>query len=164
MMEPPPAARRLGIAARETRNAPVRFVAITRFQSSSEVSSTDPTAMAPALFTTTLRPPNCFAVAATASSVEAWLATSQRTASAFPPDDSISRATASSGGFLRPIRATWAPSRAKAKAQARPMPVPPPVISAIFPESRGIAEPRRSSNLRAGAANLASAEHAAQGT
>src|SRR5579862_5739867 len=67
---PPPAARRCGKAARETLNVPVRFVATTLSQSSSDVPSAAATTTAPALLTTMCKVPKCFTVDASADTTD----------------------------------------------------------------------------------------------
>ena len=53
MMEPPPAFRISGMAARAPRNTPLALMSITRSQSATVVSSMEPRALTPALFTST---------------------------------------------------------------------------------------------------------------
>src|SRR5437588_322604 len=66
-MEPPPARRMAGMAALLPRNTPVALTSITRCHASSVVSSTRPTALMPALLTSTLSLPKRCSASATAS-------------------------------------------------------------------------------------------------
>src|SRR5712692_10163564 len=146
-MAPPPAWRRAGRAARDTRNVPRRLMSTTRSQSASLVCSAVPTRRTPALLTTTLSLPNRLTVSPRAASTCPRLETSQATAQASPPERRISSETFSSGATRRPATATCAPSRAKRMAQARPIPVPPPVRKATLPASLVTASPPFTSKL-----------------
>ena len=91
-IDPAPVAERAGKAAREQRNAPPRWMLMTRSQSASESSSDLPGPTTPATFASASRRPNRSTVAVTIASTDSVDETSPRTPSTRSPDGSISPA------------------------------------------------------------------------
>src|SRR6266540_350232 len=132
-IEPPPAARRRGNVARQTRNVPVRWTASILFQSASESSSIGTNCAKPAALKTQSMRPSSRSADRTASLTESSSATSQ----ASPTEPSSSDATASARSRSRSTTATRPSSAAKRRAVAAARPEPPPVANSTLPAKRG---------------------------
>ena len=137
---PLPCARMIGRQYFMPRNALVNVTAITRFQLSSEISSSGAGSASPALFIITSSRPNV----SRASRIVCWTApesdASILIAAARPPSLAMLAATASARVPLRSAMTTAAPSPAKRRAVAAPIPEPPAVTIATWPTKRpGIA-------------------------
>src|SRR6056297_1368391 len=102
-----------------------------------EMSSKPATKLAPALFTSTSRPPNDSTVASTSASTASRSVTSHSTASALPPSSRMPSATGSTFSCSREHTTTSAPSAANRSATARPMPLDAPVTTAV-PETENL--------------------------
>src|SRR3990172_689426 len=130
-----------GSAYLEQRKTVVRLPSMVFCQSSSVQSAARVRErMIPALFTRTSSWPKVSIAARIRRWMSAPCVTSAGTASARPPAESISLATASIGPGRRPLATTLAPSRANMRAMARPRPVPPPVTIATLFFNRKSAE------------------------
>src|SRR5262245_15590009 len=135
MMEPPPARRMAGMAARVPRNTPLAFTSITWFHSLTVVSSMRLPPPTPALLTRMSSLPKRSIVRDTARSQSPSSVTSSRTKRASPPCALISAATACPSASRMSPMTTRAPSRANSRASLAPMPRAPPLMSATFPAS-----------------------------
>ena len=109
-------------ARRDTRKAPVRLASTTSLKSSSDMRSTKPSWVIPALATSTSTGPNFSSMAEKAASTASESVTSQATGK-------ISASTTSGGTSPRQVTATRSPRAANALAHARPIPRFPPVTS-----------------------------------
>src|SRR5262249_11645813 len=137
-IEPPPRFNSSGIWYFMQSQTPVRFVATTRFQSSSVVSTipaTDPTR--PALLNAQSRPPYSLTAFITRAWTSADLVTSARRYPASPPLALIAATVFSHPDTSMSPITTLAPSRAKANAVARPIPDAPPVTITTLPNRSG---------------------------
>src|SRR5690348_8650681 len=141
-IDPPPRARRAGIAACIPSRTPVTFTARSWFQSSSVSSSSGLTWMIPALLTRTSRPPWRSVAVPTASAQSARETTSRcRWSTARPSALSFAAVASPSASRTSPV-ITRAPSSASRRACAAPCPRAPPVISATLPSSRPLMSAR----------------------
>src|SRR3990172_895236 len=148
-----------GSAYLEQRKTVVRLPSMVFCQSSSVQSAARVRErMIPALFTRTSSWPKVSIAARIRRWMSAPCVTSAGTASARPPAESISLATASIGPGRRPLATTLAPSRANMRAMARPRPVPPPVTIATLFFNRMSAQ----SLLKEEASVLAQGHHTAR--
>src|ERR1700741_1594939 len=158
IIEPPPSFRMYGNTERDNSQSPRTFTLKVASNCSSVICSAVPMCRMPALFTSTLRVPNCAMVAARTRPMLSCLETSPLWTRAAPP---TSFATASKTCLRRPTRVRLAPSRAKAKAMARPIPVPAPVMSATLlarSDTRLMYQGRREEQARSQATHLPSRE------
>ena len=129
-----------GTCARTARNAPVRLVAMTCDQSSTERSANGfkaPTA--PALLNAMSRAPKVSTAALTATTWVLAIPTSPVTDIARPPRRSISATKLSSRRARRAHTTSCAPSAAKSLAASRPIPELAPVTIATFPSKSPMA-------------------------
>src|SRR5690349_18663204 len=136
-IEPPPCFTIRSATARDMRNVPFMFTAITKSQTFSQSQSSGAFRGAtPALFTSTSARPNRFTVSSTSRCESARLVTSPTITSASPRAVLTWAATVSRSADGRSASATFAPSCANTTAVAAPMPDPAPVISATLSRSR----------------------------
>ena len=139
-MTPWPWARMIGRQCFMPRKALVRVTAITRFQLSSEISSSGAGSARPALFIMMSSRPNVSRARRIVRSTASDSAASILMAAARPPLAVMPDATASARVPLRSATTTAAPSPAKRRAVAAPIPEPPAVTIATLPPNRpGIA-------------------------
>src|SRR5438270_7615819 len=136
-MVPPPARRNAGTACLQSSQVPVRLTSSTRRQTSSGVSSTEPTAWIPAPATATSSLPQRSSASATAAASAAESVTSATTALRLLPASPSESRTAPTHSSQRSAPTTVAPLRAKAAQVARPIPPPAPVTSTPAPRSQG---------------------------
>jgi len=130
-MAPPPCSRIRGTAALVQMNGPVRLTSSTRFQSSSEVSSSGANTAMPALLTSASSRPKRRSISAIALRTAPASETSQCNPSALP--GALSAATLFHN--ISPSissSATRQPSARNRSATASPMPRAAPVTSATF--------------------------------
>lgn len=137
-IDPPPDRCIAAPACLIVRNAPVRFVSITRCHSSNGNDVTGPTLPVPADATAMSRPPVDSHANPTAPATVDSSATSDAAHRTVAPSGAAatrSSAAARNVSSLRPVMVTDAPSLSSRAAQASPMPDPPPVINADRPAS-----------------------------
>ncbi len=120
-----------GNTAREHRNGPRKLTAITRSQSETATSVTEPPIQIPATFARMSIGPKPDTEAATPSVTDTSSATSICTASARPPIALICWAVLLAALASTSATAARYPSSANLRAIAFPIPLPPPVISAV---------------------------------
>src|SRR5262249_15324437 len=124
--------RSAGIASRISAIGAITLVENAPQRSWSEALASGPRGYAPALLTSTSRPPSALVTASMMRADAPGRDTSPGTAR---PRSPSSRATSSSRSARRPPTATLAPAAANARAIARPMPVPPPVTRTARPSN-----------------------------
>src|SRR5215468_4241334 len=134
-MEPPPAQRMAGIAARVPRKTPVELTAMIRSQSARVVSAIRLPPPMPALLTRTSSFPYKRSASVTAPAQSDSLVTSRRTNVASPPDARISSTVVFPSASRTSPSTTFAPSFANRRPASAPIPREPPLISATFPSS-----------------------------
>src|SRR5215471_11331934 len=146
-MEPPPASRMAGIAARVPRKTPVELTAMIRSQSARVVSSIRLPPPMPALFTRTSSFPYRRSASATAPAQSDSLVTSRRTNVASPLAARISSTVLLPSASRTSPSTTFAPSFVNRRPASAPIPRAPPLISATFPSSLMWPSPVRGSGL-----------------
>jgi hypothetical protein len=123
-----------GISYFRHKNTPRRLMAMIRSHSSSVVFAAGLTSCsAPALLKATSRRPNASTACWSAACTSSERVTSQRTATARPPDCSIKLAVSWLASSARSATTTLALARANASAAAWPMPLAAPVTNATLP-------------------------------
>src|SRR5438445_6395344 len=136
MIEPPPARRSAGTAARLTRYIARTFTSSARSHlGRSMVSTVPPTVIVPTptcVTPTCSRPPPPTAAATTAAQ-SSGRARSATTDAASPPPPRTSATVRASSSPRASARISRAPARANTSAVARPIPVAAPVMIATFP-------------------------------
>ena len=126
----------IGLSARRTqRNGPVRFVASTSSQASSESIIKCASRAIAALLTSTSTPPRSFSSPKSATTACASRTSDRRTTCSPPTCASAAAADSASLSRAAHVTVTAAPARANASAIARPIPRVPPVTSARRPAS-----------------------------
>ena len=115
-------------AARVVRKLVRRPLTTGASRSATDISASGVPCTSPCWITLsdTSMPPDEEATAAAWASTAPSFSASTTAVSADPPLARMSSATASSGGAVRPVRCTVAPSRAKARPTAPPIDPPPP--------------------------------------
>src|SRR5215470_7981832 len=146
-MEPPPARRMAGIAARVPRKTPVELTAMIRSQSARVVSSIRLPPPMPALLTRTSSFPYTRSASVTAPAQSDSLVTSRRTNVASPPAARISSTVFLPSASRTSPSMTFAPSFVNRRPASAPIPRAPPLISATFPSSLMCPSPVRASGL-----------------
>src|SRR5688572_6209894 len=143
---PPPERAMAGMPWRQPRKVPKRSSLMTRQNSSSGASTTEPSCGVdpPALLCSTSSRPNRSTVARIASRTLVSSVTSARSAKASLP---ASRAVSPAAAASMSAATTRAPSRAKSTAVARPIPAPAPVMNATLPCSLPMVPPNCESKL-----------------
>src|SRR5262249_13350235 len=131
-MAPPPALSIAGISWRIELRTPHTLMSKMRRYSASVACSSEPFHSTPALLNAMSSGPNLATAKFTIAFTSASLATSARTNAASPPSFLISATTCAPSFSRRPLRTTFAPTRANAIAVALPMPDVPPVTSATL--------------------------------
>ena len=122
-------------AAWAHRKLPSSTIEVTALQPFGDRSSAFTTKFPAALLTRQSIRPKVSTAACISASTCSGSRTSVGSASAVPPEPSISAAVSASGSARRPATTTAAPSRENSSAMARPMPLPPPVTTATCPSN-----------------------------
>src|SRR5262245_54182625 len=144
MIEPPPARRSDGSAARLTRYIARTFTSSARSHLSSAIVSTVPPTTivpTPALLNTTSSRPAAPTAAATTDAQSSGRARSAITGTASAPVSRTAATVRSSSSPRVSARVSRAPARANKRAVARPIPVAAPVMIATLPSSPRPAAP-----------------------
>src|SRR5262245_6697570 len=144
MIEPPPARRSDGSAARLTRYIARTFTARARSNFTSAIVSMGPPTTivpTPALLKTTSSRPAAPTAAATTDAQSSGRARSAITGTASPPASRTAATVRSSSSPRVSARVSRAPARANTSAVARPIPVAAPVMIATRPSSTRPAAP-----------------------
>src|SRR6266851_2518052 len=128
---PPPCSRISGAAALVHRNGPVRLTVSTRFQSSSDVSSSGANTATPALLTSASSRPKRRSISAIALATALASETSQCSPSVLPAAASASTLFHNNSPSMS-SSATLQPSARNRFATASPMPRAAPVTSATL--------------------------------
>ena len=141
MMEPPPLSIIFGMAYLLHRTMLLTLTAMTKSQSSSLTSSTEPRREMPTLLSSTSRRPHRSTAASTIRRQSSALMTLASNTSASPPSSRIMARVSSARACTLSTKRTLAPSRANRTAAALPLPTPgplepAPVTIATFPSSR----------------------------
>ena len=129
---PEPRAAISRAASRARTKQAVRLTSMTRCQSSSESSSSEPRCTIPALPTSTSSPPKRSLISSNAALTASWSETSNGAIAASYPAPPSSSARAFSVCGSRPLSTTRAPAAAIARAVSQPRPRDAPVTRTIL--------------------------------
>ena len=134
----------------QPRNTPFRLTAMTRSNTASSVSTTEPSSSGkiPALLNSTCRAPKRDSAKAIMPRASSLRDTSAAKKAASPPRSATASTVARPAFSTASTTTTRAPSAAKASAEARPIPPPAPVIRATLFSNRPMVSPLKSAGLR----------------